>query len=182
MNNKGWRYKNTIILVASLFVLYFIADTEAVRNFIVRVGELGYFGVFLVGIFFVSIFTVAPASLVLFHLAKELDPLSIAIFAGIGAMIGDYVIFRFLRDHVFEELSPLFSRIGGSSLSKIFRTPYFTWLLPLAGAIIIASPFPDEVGLGLMGLSKIKTWQFVLVTFLLNSVGIFILVSLARLN
>jgi len=51
------------------------------------------------------------------------------------------------------------------------------WTLPVIGAIIIASPFPDEIGVSLVGISKIKTYQFLLVSFILNAIGIFLVVS-----
>ena len=47
----------------------------------------------------------------------------------------------------------------------------------MIGAIIIASPFPDEIGVSLMGISKMKTYQFILISFLLNAIGIFLVVS-----
>ena len=48
------------------------------------------------------------------------------------------------------------------------------------GAIIIASPFPDEVGISLMGISQLKNWQFLVISFLLNSLGILFVVTIAK--
>lgn len=48
------------------------------------------------------------------------------------------------------------------------------------GAFIIASPFPDEMRIGLIGASKLKNWQFLILSFLLNSIGIFVVVTAAR--
>lgn len=177
---KNWRYKNTTMLVLSLAVFVYILDKDFVQTFIKNIGALGYAGSFLSGIFFVSVFTVAPASAVLFEISKTLDPYLAAVAAGIGAVLGDYLIFRILKDRVFEELMPFFEKRRLSFLGAFFASPFFTWMIPFFGAIIIASPLPDELGIGMMGLSKIKKWQFLLVTFLLNSIGIFIIVSLAR--
>lgn len=177
---RDWRYKNTLLLVSSLIVLFFLAQMPFVERIVATMGTLGYAGAFIAGIFFVSTFTVAPAALVLYHLAEILDPIGTALSAGAGAVIGDFLIFRFFKDHVFEELRPLFKRIGDHPLLAIFSTPYFAWFLPVLGACIIASPLPDEVGIGLMGISRIKTWQFLILTFALNSAGIFFIVMLAR--
>ena len=176
-----WRYKNTTLLVISLIALFFLADTAIAHALIKQIGSYGYIGAFVTGIFFVSTFTVAPASVVLFHLAQEFNPIYIALYAGAGAVIGDLIIFRFLKDGVFDELRPLIAKFRGSYFSALFRTPYFAWIVPVMGAVIIASPFPDEVGIGLMGLSRIKWWQFALLAFVLNCVGIFIIVTLAAL-
>lgn len=177
---RKWPYKNTTFLVLSLALFFYFAGTDVVQNIIRQVGNLGFVGAFITGIFFVSIFTVIPATVVLFDLAKILNPVMIALMAGAGAVLGDYLIFRYLRDKVFEELLPIIDKLGGSLIKKIFLTPYFIWLLPIIGAFIIASPIPDEAGISLLGLSRIKNWQFVLISFLLNSVGILIIVLTAR--
>ncbi len=177
---RGWRYKNTTLLVLSLIAFIFFLDQNFLQAFIKSAGSFGYLGSFISGLFFVSVFTVAPASAILFEISKTLNPYGVAVFAGMGAVLGDYVILRFLKDGVFEELLPLFKKARGSFLSTLFSSPFFSWMIPLIGAIIIVSPFPDEVGISLMGLSKIKNWQFILVTFLLNSIGIFIIISLAQ--
>jgi hypothetical protein len=177
---RGWHFKNTALLTASLIVFFLLADTAFVKNIITGLGELGYIGAFITGMFFVSTFTVAPAAVVLYHLADQLHPLEIALLAGLGCVVGDYIIFRFLKDKVFQELQPVFNRLGGSYVWKFLSTPYFAWLTPVIGAAIIASPLPDEAGIGLLGLSKIKSWQFLLLSFVLNAVGIFIIVALAR--
>lgn len=177
---KRWRYKNTGLLILSVIVFLYFADSPIIREIIGRIGELGYFGAFVTGIFFVSIFTVAPAGVVLFNLADTLNPLEVALIAGAGSVVGDYLILRFLKDKVFSELGPVFKQFRGSYIGKLFRTPYFAWLTPLVGAALIISPFPDEVGIGMLGLSKLRLWQFLVVTFLLDVVGIFLIVLLAR--
>ena len=178
---KHWKLKNTFLLIVSVVVLFYFSDSPFIRNGIHEIGELGLFGAFLAGIFFVSTFTVAPASIVLFYLAKELDPLGVIISAGVGAMLGDYINFHFFKDKVLGELEPVFMKLGGTHISRLFSTPYFAWLAPVFGAIIIASPFPDEIGIGLLGIAKIKNWQFLILSFILNSFGIFFIIALANL-
>jgi len=45
------------------------------------------------------------------------------------------------------------------------------------GALIIISPLPDELGVSLMGISKLKWYRFLLLSFTLNTLGIFFLLS-----
>lgn len=177
---KNWPYKNSVFLLFSFILFYLIADTRFANEAINKVGSFGYFGALITGVFFVSIFTVAPAVAVLYHLAQILNPWGIAAMAGLGAMVGDYIIFKFIRNQIITELEPLFDKFGGALIKKLFFTPYFSWLLPILGAAIIASPIPDEVGVSMMGISKIKGWQFILITFTLNAIGIFLIVTLAR--
>lgn len=177
---KNWRYKNTTLLLISLFVFFFLATTSVTQSLIQSLGSTGYIGAFLAGMFFVSIFTVAPAGVVLFNLADTLHPVEIALLAGAGAVVGDYLIFRYLKDNIFEEVGPLFEKVTTHRLTKLFYTPYFAWMTPIIGMIFIASPGPDEVGIGILGLSKIKRWQFLLITFVLNFTGILLVVLFAR--
>ncbi|MCC7356386.1 MAG: hypothetical protein IT410_02110 [Candidatus Doudnabacteria bacterium] len=177
---KTWKYQNTTFLLISLVVFFYFADSEFVQNLINQLGSLGYFGAFITGIFFVSTFTVAPAAVVLFHLADHLNPFEVAILAGLGAVVGDYLIFRFFKDKVLTELRPLFENLTGPRISRLLHTPYFAWLLPVIGATIIASPLPDELGVGILGIAKMKPWKFLILSFFLNAMGIFIIVTLAQ--
>jgi uncharacterized membrane protein YdjX (TVP38/TMEM64 family) len=52
--------------------------------------------------------------------------------------------------------------------------------MPFLGALIIASPVPDEIGVSILGLTKIRYWQFFMVTFILNALGIFLIVTAAK--
>jgi uncharacterized membrane protein YdjX (TVP38/TMEM64 family) len=177
---KTWKYKNTCFLIISLILLFYVTDTAIGQQIIHSIERLGYFGTFLAGIFFVSTFTVAPASVVLFKFAQIYNPILIALTAGLGGVIGDYIIFRFLKDNVFEEIKPVFTKLGGSHLAQLMHTPFFAWFAPFVGALIIASPFPDEIGISLMGISKLKNWQFLIISLLLNSLGIFIIITIAK--
>ena len=177
---RHWQYKNTALLILSLIALFYLASTETVQNIIGIIGNFGYLGAFFVGILFVSTFTVGPAIVILYYLAAQFNPFAVALIAGFGAVLGDYLIFRFLKDRVFEELKPIFKTLHDSFLIQFFKTPFFIWLLPLLGAAIIASPFPDELGIGILGLSKMNNWQFLAILFLLHIIGIFMVVTIAR--
>jgi hypothetical protein len=177
---RRWKYENTTLLILSLILVFYLAQTPVLDSAINALGNLGYIGAFIVGNFFVSTFTVAPAGIVLYHLADQLHPVEVALLAGAGAMLGDYVMFRFMRDKVFDELRPMLMRLQTPKVKVLFKSPYFAWLLPLVGAFIIASPFPDEIGVSMLGASKIKQWQFFALAFVLNSIGIFFIVSIAR--
>lgn len=177
---QHWHFKNTSLLILSLVIFFLIADTPYIRNFVEFIGSFGYIGAFLVGIMFVSVFTIAPASVVLFYLAKTLDPIGVALAAGTGGVVGDYLILKYLKDRVFEELKPVFLNHGGRPIRKLFRTPYFVWAVPILGAIFIMSPVPDEVGIGLLGVSKVKAWKLFALLYLLDIAGILLIVVAAR--
>jgi hypothetical protein len=180
MPKINWRYKNTIFLALSLIIFYFLAKTDTAKHLLSLIGDWGYLGAFITGMLFVSTFTVAPSILIIYYLAQMLNPLEVAIFAGLGAVISDALIFTFLKNGFFEEIKPLFFFFKKPLFARLFSSPYFAWLLPIIGAVIIASPLPDELGIGLMGLSRLKRWQFLIISFLLNSTGLFIITALAK--
>ena len=95
------------------------------RVVIDHIGTYGYVGSIITGIFFVSTFTVVPASAVLFHLAEEYNPFLIAITAGFGSMLGDLILFRFVQDKLFTELAPLMKRIQDRPVLVLLRSSYF---------------------------------------------------------
>ncbi len=182
---KKWHryhYKNLTYLGISIIVAIFLFKNQSFHAFLLHLGNFGYIGAFIGGILFVSTFTVSIATVILFNLAEYLNPLEIALIAGIGAVIGDMTIFQFVKTkRLVDEVKHFFQYFGSDEIKHLIHTKYFSWTLPVLGAIIIASPLPDELGIGLMGIAHMKTGKFILVSFLLNSIGIFLIVSSALL-
>lgn len=172
-----WKYKNIGFFLISLVVAYFLLRYEPFHSFLLGLGTLGYLGAFIAGILFVSTFTVSTGVIILLVLAESLSAAEIGIIAGLGAVVGDLIIFRFVQDDLMQELTPLYQNLGGNHLTKLLHTKYFSWTLPVIGAAIIASPLPDEVGVSLMGISNMSVNKFLLVSFILNALGIFLIIS-----
>lgn len=175
---KSWKYKNLTIFLFSVIFASILAKAEVFHSFLLNLGNFGYLGAFLAGMLFVSTFTVATGALILLILAETLSPVEIGLIAGLGAVVGDFTIFRFIKDNLTQELEAIYNHVDGNHhFIKVLHSKYFSWTLPVFGAIIIASPFPDEIGVSLMGISKMKTYQFLLTSFILNAIGIFLVVS-----
>lgn len=174
---QSWKYKNLTLLFLSIIFAYFLSRYEPFHVVLLSLGTLGYVGAFFAGMLFVSTFTVATGAVILLVLAETLSPLEIGLVAGAGAVLGDFTIFRFIKDNLLKEVTPIYNHFGGNHLSHILHSKYFSWTLPVIGAIIIASPFPDEIGVSLMGISKMKIYKFLFVSFLLNALGIFLVIS-----
>lgn len=151
---------------------------EALHAYLLHLGTLGYVGAFFAGVLFVSTFTVATGAIILLVLAETLSPVEIGLIAGLGAVVGDFVIFRFVKDDLAREITRIYNMFDRRHhFKRVLHTKYFSWTLPVIGAVIIASPLPDEIGVSLMGISKLRTYQFLLVSFILNAVGIALVVS-----
>lgn len=172
---KSFKYKNLAFLTLSILVTIVLFNFEQFHEFLLDLGSFGYIGAFLGGMMFISTFTVAIGSVILLILAESLSILEIAIVAGFGAVAGDLLIFKFIRNKgLVDEIMALYKYFGGHKIKHLFHTKYFGWTLPVVGALIIASPLPDELGVSLMGISRMKTNEFVILSFVLNSLGIFL--------
>ena len=177
---KSWRFKNLTLLGLSILLAFFLSKLEIFHRLLLNLGTLGYFGAFVGGMLFVSTFTVATGAVILLVLAESLQPIEIGLIAGLGAVLGDLAIFKFVKNKLTKELVYIYNHINGHKhFTRVLHSKYFSWTLPVIGALIIASPLPDELGVSLLGISKMKSLQFLLISFALNAVGIFLVVSAA---
>lgn len=171
-NNRNNITRDLAIVALSIVVAILLVKTNAIETLLASTQEVKFLGSIIAGIFFVSIFTAAPAAVALVQLMGTNSMFLVALFGGLGALLGDFLIFSFMKDHMAQDFAET------TKLEKIkvlFQNRRLSWLLPLIGALIIASPFPDEIGLALLGLSKTKTAIFIPLSFLLNFLGILVM-------
>jgi hypothetical protein len=94
-------------------------------------------------------------------------------------MLGDLLLFLFIRDVFAEDMEGVFSF---RKLSRHIARSQFAFLkvvTPIIGALIIASPLPDEIGLALLGISRTRTIVLLPIAFIMNFLGILALASVA---
>lgn len=164
------------MLFSILFAVY-LAKTDVLIRLLSTTAETELVGTFIAGLFFTSIFTTAPAIATLGELAQSYSLFQVAFLGAIGAVMGDLLIFRFVKDRFSVHLLELF-RGGGQRFKKLLRLKLFRLFTFVLGGFIIASPLPDELGVSLMGFSKMKMSLFIPLAFLFNFLGI-VLVGLA---
>lgn len=175
---RVFKYKNLSLVAASLILAILIFRYEPLHVFLLNLGNLGYIGAFIAGILFVSTFTVSIGAVVLLILAEKLSPLELGLIGGLGGVVGDFTIFHFLKDNLAQEIELVYNRIDSKHhFIKLLHTKYFSWTLPVLGAVIIASPFPDELGVSLISISKMKTYQFLIISFVLDVISVFLIIS-----
>ena len=54
------------------------------------------------------------------------------------------------------------------------RTKHY--LLYAFAGLVIASPLPDEIGVSLLGISKIKLYKFIIISFIFNTIGVLLVI------
>jgi uncharacterized membrane protein YdjX (TVP38/TMEM64 family) len=173
------KYPKLILLTITFILAYIIFREKDYLPFYNLIISSGYRGAFLAGIFFAFSFTAAPATAVLLILAGHLNIFWASVIAGLSAAMGDLVIFKLVRFTFRDEIEKL-------SATKILvflklKTPNIIrkYFVPVLAGLLIASPLPDEIGVSLLASSsKISTPWFLLMSYLLNLTGIFVILIL----
>ncbi len=169
------------IVVFSIIVAILLIQTGAIEEILKRTQDVWFLDSFIAGMFFTSIFTVAPALVALGEIAQSAQSVFlVALFGGLGALCGDLIMFRFMRDRLGEDIMRLIKNSGNDRLRHIIRLRFFRWLTFFWGALVIASPLPDELGLAIMGFSKTRTSLFIPTSFVSNSLGILVIGLIAK--
>ena len=132
---------------------------------------------FLAGIFFTSIFTIAPAAIVLADISNA-SVWTVSFWGALGALCGDLLLFYFIKDRFSENLLAAVKPSAMKRVLSSFHLGFMKWLILILGALIIASPLPDELGLTLLGISKTKISILIPISFVMNFLGIFSLLHL----
>ncbi|MEM5870133.1 MAG: hypothetical protein QXR09_03145 [Candidatus Aenigmatarchaeota archaeon] len=176
---KKWKYKykNLFFLCISVIIAGFILQTNFMKNFIRSLGEFSYLGAFASGIFYTYGLTSPVAIAVLAVMGETMNFLLVSIIAALGSVVGDYFIFKFVKDHLLKEIEDLFEE-SGINFRKIRLSKNFRAIVPIFAGFIIASPLPDEIGVALLGISEYHTKKFFLFSYILNFLGILLIVCL----
>lgn len=172
--------KDIGFIFIGVFIALVLVKTGALEGLLSVFGS-GIFASFVAGIFFTSVFTIAPSSVVLAGLAESVPIHSIAIWGALGALCGDIILFFFIKDRFAEDLRRSLKPSFLKHIFSSFHLGFMKWLSPVLGALIIASPLPDELGLTLMGMSKVRLAILIPVSFAMNAVGIYALLLLTNL-
>jgi hypothetical protein len=170
-----------IIITISVYVAIYLARSGIIEQLISLAGDNVYLVSFIAGIFFTSFFTTPPSIATFATLAGSGNIFLLALIGGAGAVLGDSLLFLFVREKVAKDASLLMTGPKWRRVLRVLKKRRFRRILPVLGALIIASPFPDEIGLALIGISTLSRAQFFLLSYCMNALGILLilLVSLA---
>ena len=167
------------ILVAGIVLAVFLIKTDLIQHLLAHISD-SFISSFIAGIFFTSVLTTAPSIIALGEIAVHAPAWYVAVAGGLGALVGDLLIFRFVRSRLVEHImrvafSPHARRVGKALSKGPLR------LIPIiGGTVLIASPLPDEIGLVMLGISHIRLWQFVPISLGANIAGIYAIALIAQ--
>lgn len=181
------QYPRILLFAGCIIAAYFLFEQEVFDWLIREFDGKTSIGAFVAGILFSFGFTSPFAVAFFIELAPQVDPLPAAVIGGAGAFLADLVIFDLLRSSFFHD-----------EIHRLRATRFFRWLESLLhheklserirqyllwsfAGIIIASPLPDEIGVSLVsGITRIEIRKFAVMSFVLNTVGVFVILMLAR--
>lgn len=192
-----WKYRNLLLLALSLLFAYYMLKTPQMMSFIEGLGNFGYPAAFALGMLFTYAFTAVPATVAIFSLGEVLNPVLIALIGAVGSVVGNYIIFRLMRDRLLKEIDMLSKEVKNLTkpVSALFfweemririwraisKSKIWQIFVPVFAGFILASPLPDEVGVAIFGAVKFNPEKFIVVSYLLHFAGILAIAYSARL-
>ena len=170
------KYPKLLLLLLTFALAYILFSWRDFLPFDDYLVNLGYLGTFLAGMLFTYGFTAAPSTAILLILAKEQNLVLAGLIGGFGALIGDLIIFKFVRDSFADEFKKLSKEKFVQSINNKTPSLLKKYFAPVIAGFIIASPLPDILGISLLAASKtISIRMFCVISYLLNTAGIFVI-------
>lgn len=143
--------------------------------------EWGYLGIFISGILYVFSFTAPIATALILIFSTNKNIIFLGLIAGVGSLVGDFLIFHFIRISFADEIKEFSQhKVSIFTLNKIPKL-YQKYLAYALGSIFIATPLPDEIGVTILASSKeVKLKHFGIISYVLNTAGIFLIILLSK--
>ena len=180
------KHPKLVLLVLVIIFAYFIFSKPYVQEPLKNLGETSnYLATFVGGILFTFGFT-TPIAIGIFLTLEPSNLLVAAIIGGLGAVLSDLVILRIIRKTYHAE----FNDLKHASLIKRVRNllhnkmsaRFKHYLLYVVAGLVIALPIPDEIGVSMLaGFTHIKQTAFIILSFILHSIGILLFLWIAMI-
>lgn len=176
--------RDLLFVCVSVVLAFLLVRSGTLHELLASVRSVAFFGPLVAGLFFTSAFTTPIAIVVLAEMSLSIPVpmpiLHVALLGAVGALAGDLVIFMFIKDTFGRDLRDYLKVHPHRKLQKFFHLRLFRWLTPVLGALIIASPLPDELGLAMMGVARIKLRVLIPISLTLNFLGIVLIGLIAN--
>lgn len=177
-----FRYPKIAILILLMGVAYIIFSEPSIGNSVNSLGNYGYIGNLIAGILFSFGFT-TPFAVGFFIVYNTDNILLTAIIGGIGALISDLLIFKIIKFSFMDEFKRLEKTERIQELNWLINYEFGhkirNYLMYIFAGVVIASPLPDELGvIMLAGLTRIRLRSFMIISFLFNTIGIYVMLRI----
>lgn len=171
--SRASHISHALLFSAGMAVAVIIGQTGIVSHILKLSTSFLFLGAFIAGFFFTSFLTIVPSGVMFYHMFHGGAPvLLIALVGGFGAMLGDLLLFKFLKTNLTDEIVAFVKAHTTRHIKRMWRFRWFSWAMMVTGAVIIASPLPDELGVALMGIGEVKPRVLLPLSFVMNTLGI----------
>lgn len=167
----------TLVFIFSISLGWYLVKSGLLHTWIGTVLPYRFIGEFIAGMLYTSFLTSPLAVALLLVIAQEGNPIVIALLGGLGAAVGDLILIKLFRDNYRGDVDNVSKQLHLKRVSIFLKFFHLEFIIPVLGAIIIASPFPDEIGLLMLGVSELKYIDIAKISFVLNSAGILLIVT-----
>jgi len=179
---KNLKYPKLLLLILTFVLAYFIFNSRHTAFMQDLILSSGYIGTFLAGILYVYSFTAAPATVLLLNFSYYQNFYLAALCASLGAFVGDLMLYKLLKHSFKEELVKLANEKIIIAIKRRLPEQILKFLVPVIATLVMVTPLPDEIGIVLLASSKnVKTRTFIILSLVLNIIGIFIALYLGSL-
>lgn len=182
------KYPKLTALLGTFAAAYLLYTGGALDRFLPFLNGHGYWTMLFAGLAYSFGFTAAFGTALIVELSPSIDPALGAIIGGLGAALTDIGLFSLIRSSMFsDEIRhlkdvPIVRRMRGALRNAMPSKRGRRILLWIFAGIIIASPLPDEFGVTLVGaMGTLRPRTFCLLCLLLNTLGIFAILSGAKM-
>ncbi|MBI2984917.1 MAG: hypothetical protein HYY50_04825 [Candidatus Kerfeldbacteria bacterium] len=162
-----------IAFAAGVAIAILVLAIPSWRSALLAIAGVGYLAPFMAGTMYANVVTSPLSAVMFFELPVSVNPIGAAILGGIGSASYDLIIYRLLGRASHVSIVEHFT-------AWLNHNRYRTWASVILGGIVIASPLPDELGIAMIGFSKMSTRWFLLLSFALNTAGILAITLIGR--
>ena len=167
----------TFFFILSLSFAWYLIKSGILDTLVHSLLPVRFLAGFVAGLFYTSFLTSPIAVAMLIVLATDSNPITLALLAGAGSVAGDLIIIKIFRKELSKDINLATHQLHIDIVNKILRKLKLDFVTPLLGAIIVASPLPDELGLMMLGASKLSYHQIAVISYILNTAGILLIVA-----
>ena len=167
----------TFFFILSLSFAWYLIKSGILDTLVHSLLPIRFLAEFVAGLFYTSFLTSPIAVAMLIILATDSNPIILAFMAGAGSVAGDLIIVKLFRKDLSQDINLATHQLHIDRVNKILRKLKLDFVTTILGAIIVASPLPDELGLMMLGASKLSYQQIAIISFILNTAGILLIVT-----
>jgi hypothetical protein len=172
-----WKHYKTFLIALFVVLTLELYVTGYLQAMLTSLGEYEYVGAFFGGFFYTYGITTPFSIAVLLVVGQKLNPLLVAIVGAFGSLISEYIIYTFAR----KQAKRFIKKNSNLEINRILKSGFLKKISPLIAGLIIASPLPDELAAGLMGIECYDVKKFLLLTFSFNFIGILLISGIGRI-